>query len=172
MYSDYSSSSTAVGLILAIYAGIFIFSIVLAIGVYVLMAISLSSLFKKVGIEGWIAWVPVYNTWKWLELGGQQGWYSLLSFVPYGSIVTSVFLYIGMYRTGRAFGKDSGFLVLGIFLPFVWAFILGGRNSGEYHPEWFAAYGWPPPRAGYGSVPPGATYYPPAGGPTTPYTGA
>jgi hypothetical protein len=48
--------------------------------------------------------------------------------------------------------------VLGIFFPFAWAFILGGRNGGEYHPEWFAAYGWPPPYAGYGGVPEGARH--------------
>ena len=155
MDSDYYDPSygAAAGTILAIYAGIFIFWLLLAAGIYVLMAISLSSFFKKVGVEGWIAWVPFYSTWKWLEIGGYAGWLSLLSLIPYGSIVTAVFLYIGMYRTGKAFGKDGSFVVLGIFLPFVWAFILGGKNSGEYHPEWFPAFGWPPPLAGYGSVP-------------------
>ena len=148
--SSYGAGSAAFVAFMAIY---FTFIFVIAIGAYVLMALSLSSFFKKVGVESWIAWVPFYNNWKWLEVGGQKGWLSLLSLIPYGGIVTSVFLYIGMYRTGRAFGKDGGFLVLGIFLPFVWAFILGGRNSGEYHPEWFTAYGWPPPLAGYGSVP-------------------
>ena len=153
MYDDGYSSSAVAATILAVYGAIFVFSLLLAAALYVLMALSLSSLFKKVGIDGWIAWVPIYNTWKWLELGGQQGWLSLIALIPYGSIVTSIFLYIGMYRTGKAFGKDGSFLVLGIFFPFVWAFILGGRNGGDYHPEWFAAYGWPPPFAGYGSVP-------------------
>jgi hypothetical protein len=151
MDSDYGyASGAASGLIVLV---VFAFYFVLLAGMYVLMSLALSSFFKKVGVEGWIAWVPVYNYWKWLEVGGQSGWLSLLMFIPYGSVVTAVFLYIGMYRTGRAFGKDGAFLVLGIFLPFVWAFILGGRNSGPYHPEWFASYGWPPPLAGYGSVP-------------------
>ena len=153
MYDDGYSSGAVAATILAVYGAIFVFSLLLAAGIYVLMALSLSSLFKKVGIESWIAWVPYYNTWKWLELGGQRGWLALLALIPYGSIVTAVFLYIGMYRTGKAFGKDGAFVVLGIFLPFVWAFILGGRNGGDYHPEWFAAYGWPPPYAGYGAVP-------------------
>ena len=179
MDNDYGYS-TAAGTILAVYAITMGFSLVLAAGLYVLMAISLSSFFKKVGVEGWIAWVPIYNTWKWLEVGGQQGWLSLIALIPYGSIVTSIFLYIGMYRTGKAFGKDGAFVVLGIFLPFVWAFMLGGRNSGEYHPEWFAAYGWPPPFAGYGAVPAAARQaaayqqpyqpYPPQQPPTAPPT--
>lgn len=153
MYDDSYSAAAALSTIFAIYAGILLFSLLIAAGFYVLMAISLSSLFRKVGIEGWKAWVPYYSTWVWLELGGQRGWISLLSFVPGGSYVAAVFLYIGMYRTGKAFGKDGAFLLLGIFLPFVWAFILGGRNGGEYHPEWFAAYGWPPPYVGHGGVP-------------------
>jgi Family of unknown function (DUF5684) len=96
--------------------------------------------------------VPVYSTWKWLEIGGQKGWFALLSLIPYGGIVAAVFLYIGMYRSGIAFRKDGGFLVLGIFLPFVWAFILGGSQS-VYEPERITAAGYPPPLAGYGSAP-------------------
>jgi hypothetical protein len=164
---DYNYGSGAVlGTILAIYVAILIFSLLIAVAYYVVMAIALSTFFRKVGVEGWIAWVPIYSTWKWLEVGGHQGWLSLLTLVPGGSYVTAVFLYIGMYRTGRAFGKEGSFVVLGIFLPFVWAFILGGKNSGEYHPEWFAAYGWPPPFAGYGSVPAAAR---PPGGYQQPY---
>src|ERR1700712_3266849 len=112
------------GYIIAIYIVVGLFTLVLAAAFYVLMSIALSRFFRKVGVEPWIAWVPIYNNWKWLEVGGQQGWLSLLSLIPYGSIATSVFLYIGMYRTGFAFRKDGGFLVLGIFLPFVWAFVL------------------------------------------------
>ena len=152
-FYDATDDYSAAGAIFAIYAAFLVFTLLFAAGLYVLMALALSSFFKKVGVDGWIAWVPIYNNWKWLEVGGQQGWLALIALIPYGGIVTSIFLYIGMYRTGTAFGKDGAFLVLGIFLPFVWAFILGGKNSGEYHPEWFAHFGWPPPFAGYGSVP-------------------
>ena len=152
MDNDYSTAygSGAVALFLALYIG---FILVILVGSYLLMALSLSSFFKKVGVESWIAWVPIYNNWKWLEVGGQSGWLALIALIPYGGIVTSIFLYIGMYRTGKAFGKDGAFLVLGIFFPFIWAFILGGKNGGEYHPDWFAHFGWPPPLAGYGAVP-------------------
>lgn len=125
---------------------------VLVVASYVIMAVCLMGFFAKVGVERWIAWVPIYSTWKWLEVGGQNGALSLISLIPYGGIVTSVFLYIGMHRTGIAFGKDSGFLVLGILLPFVWAAILGGRDE-VYRPEWIAQAGYPPPRAGFGASP-------------------
>ena len=81
MDNDYGYGAAA-GTIFAVYAVIFIFSLVLAAGIYVLMALALSSFFKKVGVESWIAWVPIYNTWKWLEVGGQQGWLALISLIP------------------------------------------------------------------------------------------
>ena len=148
MSYDYDSTVAA---FVTIYAIIIVGSLLFALAIYVVTAIALMGFFRKVGVEPWIGWVPIYNTWKWLEVGGQNGWLALIALIPYGSIVTSVFLCIGMYRTGRAFGKDGAFVVLGIFLPFVWAFILGGKDE-VYRPETFAAYGWPPPLAGFGSA--------------------
>ena len=107
--------------------------------------------FRKVGVEPWIAWVPFYRYWKWLEVGGQPGWVSLIGIIPYGTYVTLVFVCIGMWRTGKAFGKDAGMLVLGIFLPFVWLFVLASKAE-VYRPEWITAAGFPPPLAGYGSA--------------------
>ncbi len=98
----------------AIAAITLIVTFVFVLAWYVIMALALMTFFRKVGVEPWIAWVPLYSTWKWLEVGGQQGAFALFSLIPYGSIVTSVFLYIGMYRTGIAFGRDTGFFVLGL----------------------------------------------------------
>lgn len=148
---DDSTAGLTFAAILGLYAVFFaVYFLMLAVA-YVVNALAFSSFFKKVGVEPWIAWVPVYNNWKILEVTGQQGWTALLVFVPYGSIVTAVFLAIGMYRTGIAFGKDGSFVVLGIFLPFVWAFLLGSADQ-VYRPEVFSARGWPPPLAGHGAV--------------------
>lgn len=121
---------------------------------YLVTAITLSMFFRKVGVDPRLAWVPIYNYWKWLEVGGQNGQLALLMLVPYAGIVTSIYLYIGMYRTGFAFGKDSSWVVLGIFLPFVWCILLSRPNE-VYRPEWITARGFPPPRAGFGAVPAG-----------------
>lgn len=139
-------------LFLVLFFGTLLLTLVILLIVYVIMSIALMVFFRKVGVTPAIAWVPFYSTWKWLEVGGQPGVYSLFSLIPYGSIVTAIFLYIGMHRTGIAFQKDTGFLVLGIFLPFVWLFILGGREP-IYRPELIVQAGYPPPRAGYGSAP-------------------
>ncbi|MFB2584633.1 DUF5684 domain-containing protein [Herbiconiux liukaitaii] len=137
---------------LTVMAGTIALTLLIVAAIWVVMGFALMALFRKTGIRPWVAWVPFYRTWVWLELGGQPGWLSLLSVVGLGT-VTSVFLYIGMYRTGLAFRRDGGFLVLGIFFPYVWAFILGGQNS-VYEPALLAWHRQPPPRAGYGSVVP------------------
>jgi hypothetical protein len=156
-YGDGAATGAIVALVIGIYA-LAIIGILLVN--YVLYGIALMLFFRKVGVADWIAWVPYYRYWKWLEVGGQNGAFALFGIIPYGAYVTYVFVCIGMWRTGRAFGKDAGMLVLGIFLPFVWLFILASRNE-VYHPEWLAAWGYPPPRAGFGSVAAGATPPPP-----------
>ena len=144
-------SQSYVALLLLIYGvilGSFLFALVIN---YVLYGIALSMFFRKVGVESWIAWVPYYRYWKWLEVEGQPGAYALFGIVSVLQIVTSIFLYIGMWSTGKAFGKDVGMLILGIFLPFAWLFVLASKNE-VYRPELIAAAGYPPPRAGYGSA--------------------
>lgn len=126
----------------------------IAVG-YVVTGLTLMRFFRRVGVAPWIAWVPVYNTWTWLQVGGHEGALALLSFVPIGSTVVRVFLIIGMYRSGRAMGKEDAYVILGVFLPFVWCYLMGDPTN-AYDPSVFVRSGWPPPRAGYLSewVPP------------------
>lgn len=151
MSYDYGNNSGGLIAVLVIVMFVMLY-LVLFIGVYALMALALSSFFRKVGVEPWIGWVPIYGYWKWLEVGGQPGWLSILAVVPYANIVTAVFLAIGMYRTGIAFRKESSWVVLGIFLPYVWLFLLG-RQSEVYDPSLITAAGYPPPLAGFGAAP-------------------
>ena len=142
----------ALGIFLVAYVIVLVVALLIAVAFYVVMALALSRFFAKVGVEPWIAWVPFYSTWKWLEVGGFAGWIALLALIPYGGIVTSVFLYIGMYRSGIAFRKESSWVVLGIFLPFVWAYLLS-RPEEKYDPELIVQAGFPRPLAGFGSAP-------------------
>ena len=151
----YTDDAEFAGRLAALGAGIalvFIVTFVVTLAIaYVATGISLGALFRKTGVEQWKAWVPVYSTHEWLRLGGQNGnwaWFSLVG----ASIVPSIFIYIGMNSTGKAFRKDIGFLILGILLPIVWVCILGfGRD--RYEPELIAQAGLRPPYVGYGAVP-------------------
>lgn len=136
---------------LVAWLAIMLVTLLLLVAYYVVMSLALMRFFGKVGVTPWIAWVPIYSTWKWLEVGGFAGWIALLSLIPYGGLATSVFLYIGMYRTGLAFRKSGEWVVLGIFLPFVWAFLLA-RPAERYEPALISQAGFPPPLAGYGSA--------------------
>ena len=155
-----SDGGQVVGLILGIYGAIFAFTFVVIVAFYIVNGFAFMSLFRKVGVKPWIAWVPYYNTWTWLKLGGQPGWIALLGLVG-ASIVTIVFNAFGMIRTQIAFQRDSTFLILGILLPFAWAFVLGGRDS-VYEPWRITAAGYPPPLVGYGSVVPDSATVPEA----------
>jgi hypothetical protein len=153
-YNPYGPDNhTVAAAFFAIFGATVLIGLLIAVAVYVVTALAMSTFFRKVGVKPWIAWVPFYNTWVLLEVGGQRGWFALLSIIPYGSIVTTIFLIIAMYRIGIAFRKPGGFVVLGVFLPFAWAFVLGSRTE-VYDPQLITAAGYPPPLAGYGSVVP------------------
>ena len=102
-------------------AGLFFFVFFIALVVmYIITAIFLGKIFKKAGLAAWPAWVPIYNTWKLLEIGGQPGFWAPLGLITPINIVTTVFTYIAMYHVGKKLGKSGTFVLLGIFLPIVW----------------------------------------------------
>ncbi|GAB3606888.1 hypothetical protein GCM10027413_22970 [Conyzicola nivalis] len=164
-YDSYTSDEQAFASLLLVWGIALALVAAILVVNYLLVAIPLSAVFRKTGIAPWKAWVPFYSTYTWLRLGGQSGHWVWASLVPYGGVVTSVFLYLGMHRTGRAFGKESGFVALGILLPWVWLSILGFGRA-EYRPELIAAAGLGAPLEGHGAhvyATPGVM---PAGSPT------
>ncbi len=130
-YSTYDltyTSTAAAASVGFIVAMVFLTFVILA-AICVVHAYLLSRVFKKAGVEQWIAWVPFYNSWKLLELGGQQGFWAVLAILPIVNYVSAVFMYIAMYHIGLKFGKDGAWVVLAIFLPTVWLAILAFDSS-------------------------------------------
>ena len=113
----------------ALAGGLIVFYIITFVIAYVLNGILLSLIFKKAGIASWIAWVPFYNSWKTLEIGGQQGFWAILTLIPIVSIVSIVYLMIAEYNIGLKLGKSSAFVLLAIFLPIVWLIWLAVDKS-------------------------------------------
>lgn len=113
----------------ALVGVVFLFVFLLAIISYVVCAFLLSRIFKKAGVPQWTAWVPVYNTWKLLELGNQQGFWAVLALIPFVNIVAAIFMYIAMYHIGKKLGKEDWFVLLAIFLPLVWLIWLAFDDS-------------------------------------------
>jgi hypothetical protein len=160
------NESDAVAAAIALLVVVYGFMFLLLIAAYIVQAIAMSRLFRKTGVEPYLAWVPIYGYWKWLELGGFNGALALLFLVPVANYVSLIFLYMGMYRMGFAFRKDTSWVLLGIFLPFVWCFLLA-RDTETYEPALQSAMGTPP-LTGFGvGAPPADPMAPP-----TPYTAA
>lgn len=111
------SEATALVGVMAIFWVFFIVSLLIG---YVVTALCLMKIFKKAGVPAWIAWVPFFNQWKFLEIGGQQGFWAVLAIIPVVNIVSVVFMYIAMYHIGKKLGKEGVFILLGVFLPIVW----------------------------------------------------
>ena len=150
-----------------------LFYLVAVIGRYVVGGLLLSRVFRRLGVEGWPAWVPVYNNWRMLELGGQPGWLALLVFIPGANIVSAVFLYISAHAIGKRFGRGGGWVALYIFLPLVWMALIGYSATDPVRPVWGAqpgpggmpSGGWGAPSVGWGGGPVG-------GAPTAGWGGA
>jgi hypothetical protein len=49
---------------------------------YVYHALTVMFIFKKAGLKAWPAWVPIFNVWRLLQLGGQKGWWVLVGLIP------------------------------------------------------------------------------------------
>jgi len=146
--NDMYSLDTANAVTNAIIIGLpILFGLSFIIG-YLVIAYLLGRIFKKAGLASWKAWVPGYNMWLTYELGDRPGWWAVVyiasSIAPifftlpsYGDsmfwpllvitllciaagIVSSVFLYMAMYKIGLKFGKEGYFVLWAIFLPVVW----------------------------------------------------
>lgn len=126
-YTNYDSVDGAAAA--AVGMGIVLFGLLIFAAFYVVGALFLSKIFKKAGVPSWIAWVPFYNMWKLLEIGGQQGFWAVLSIIPVVNYVAAVFMFIAAYHVGKKLGKDGTFVLLAIFLPLIWVIWLGADKS-------------------------------------------
>lgn len=137
---------------------------VLIIAIYAVTSFLWSKVFAKMGIESWKAWVPVYNSWTFVEAAGFPGWWVLVAFIPGLNIALIVLLAIAAYRIGLGFGKSGVWVLLYIFLPIVWFAILGFDSSRwnpalmniagqSYGQQGAVGYGQGAPAQAYGQAP-------------------
>jgi len=164
---SYSQSYDAFPVIIS-----FVVSMIFSLAIYAVVAFLMMKLFQKANVVAWKAWVPVVNSWKFLELGGYPGWYCLFAFaaiIPVigmvGPFAALVFMVLAAYQIGLKLDKEAAWVVLYIFVAPVWIGILGLNAT-----PWDDSRGKPalgterPPTSGFGSAPP-----PPGGfGTTTP----
>lgn len=129
-YSDnYDTIDVTSGMDAQVISTIIFFTLVAALISYVIVAFFTGKMFAKAGVDSWKAWVPVYNTWTLLRLGGQQGFWAIVTFIPIANIVSTIMIYIAMHHIGLKFGKSGSFTLVAIFAPLVWFIWLAMDDS-------------------------------------------
>ena len=105
--------------------------ILFIVGSIVFMIASTWKVFEKAGEPGWAFIVPIYNMIIMCRIARKPGLWVLLQFIPYLGIIWTIWI---VNRMAKGFGKDEGFTLGLIFLPFIFWPILGFGDS-EYQPE-------------------------------------
>lgn len=103
-----------------IFAGLGIFLMFFLVMI-ILFIVCHWKIFTKAGQEGWKCLIPFYNIVVQLEIAKQPTIWLLYFFIPF------VNLYFGVRHThglSKAFGKDVGFTIGLLFLPFIFIPIL------------------------------------------------
>lgn len=102
-------------------SGSFIFAFFYLVAM-ILIIVSIWNIFEKAGKPGWAAIVPIYNIIILLEIINKPTWWLIMLLIPFANIVFGIMMTNGL---SKSFGKDEGFTVGLIFLPFVFYPILG-----------------------------------------------
>ncbi len=114
----------------------------------VFMAIALApivghwKLYGKAGRPGWAAIVPVYNKIVHLEITGRPIWWVAMLFIPIANIVFSFIMHLDM---AKAFGKDVGWGIGLIFLPWLFYPLMGFGDATYQGPIHAPGGGYPYP---------------------------
>ncbi len=95
-------------------------------------------IFEKAGKPGWAAIVPIYNLVVWTEIIRKPGYWVLLMLIPYVGLIWTIW---ATNLLVKSFGKDEGFTVGCIFLPYVFYPILGFGDA-----QYVGLPGWGQPQ--------------------------
>src|ERR1700744_3362785 len=96
--------------------------IMIILVIAVLMIAGMWKIFTKAGKPGWAAIIPIYNYIVMCEIVGKPVWWFLLMICP---CINFIFVIWVVNLLCKSFGKNEGFTVGVILLPFIFIPILG-----------------------------------------------
>lgn len=114
--NDYGSSAPIFG------TGFILFFVAFLL----LMGASMWKVFTKAGKPGWAAIIPIYNYIVMCEIVGKPVWWFLLMICP---CINFIFVIWVLNLLCKSFGKEEGFTVGVVLLPFIFLPILAFGDS-------------------------------------------
>lgn len=100
MYSSYDEAAIA-----GMMAGMGVYSVIVLV-VAVLLIVAMWKIFTKAGEAGWKSLIPFYSSYILFKIAFGNGWWFLLSLIPYAGAVMSIVL---CFKLSKAFGHGAGF---------------------------------------------------------------
>jgi len=101
------------GILCALFGGVFF---LVYIGVLVFLIATYWKIYTKAGKPGWASIVPIYGTIVYMEIINKPAIWVLYLFIPFVNIYFGI---LSVIELAKVFGKDTGFAVGIIFLPFI-----------------------------------------------------
>ncbi len=132
MPSDFGAPPEGAGLVAGLVGGAFA---LVWLALVLVVIVSLWKIFVKAGEPGWAAIVPIYNLIVLIKIAGKPLWWIVLFLIPCANIIAAVLIALALAKT---FGKETGFAIGMILLPFIFYPILAFGD---------AKYTAPPPAA-------------------------
>jgi hypothetical protein len=112
----------------AVFAMLGVF-LVIALVVSVVMIVSLWKLFEKAGKPGWACLIPIYSTIVMIEIVRKPMIWLLYLLIPGVNIIFAIWL-TNLFV--KSYGKDEGFTVGCLLLPYIFYPILAFSKSAVY----------------------------------------
>ena len=122
---DYTYDGTDVGFAGAIVAFFIAFFWILTL-IWVISIVGMWKAFVKAGKPGWAALIPIYNIVVMIEIVGKPMIWVLWCLLPCVNWIFAIWL---TNLISKSYGKEEGFTVGLIFLPFIFWPILGFGNA-------------------------------------------
>jgi len=118
----YDESSVAfIGMFTALFPFISILSILIIAATW--------KLYLKAGQPGWAAIIPIYTNIIALKIGKKPEWWVLLMLIPYVGFIWWIW---SINRFVKAYGKDTGWAVGCLLLPFIFYPIMAWSKNIHY----------------------------------------
>jgi hypothetical protein len=82
-----------------VFGGIMLFILLIALVIYIYMAICLMKIAKKTGTNNaWFAWIPILNIVLMVQCAQKPLWWIILFFIPFANIVAAIIIWMAIAK--------------------------------------------------------------------------